>query len=151
MDPNISDERLSEYKEAFGLFDRDSDGAISASELGDVMRSLGETPTNAEIEAIIRELDTDGSGTIDFPEFLTLMTKHSVKDQDTEADLVDAFGVFDSDHNGYISATELRNVMTTLGEKMSDEEVDDMLKEADLDNDGLINYAEFSKVMFHNE
>jgi len=69
------------------------------------------------------------------------------KEGDTEEDLIDAFKVFDKDGNGFISAVELRHVMTSLGEKLSDEEVDEMIKEADTDNDGQINYHEFVKMM----
>jgi len=54
--------------------------------------------------------------------------------------------VFDKDGNGYISAAELRHVMTNLGEKLSDVEVDEMIREADVDGDGQINYEEFVKV-----
>lgn len=48
--------------------------------------------------------------------------------------------VFDKDNNGLISSTELRRVMTNLGEKLTEEEVEDMIKEADMDGDGMINY-----------
>ena len=80
-----------------------------------------------------------GSGTIDFPEFLTMMSK-KMRNSDTEDELKDAFKVFDKDGNGVISAAELRHVMTNLGEKLTDEEVDDMIREADTDGDGMINY-----------
>ena len=50
--------------------------------------------------------------------------------------------VFDRDGNGFISAAELRHVMTNLGEKLTDEEVDEMIREADVDGDGQINYEE---------
>ena len=55
--------------------------------------------------------------------------------------------VFDKDGNGFISAAELRHVMTNLGEKLTDEEVDEMIREADVDGDGQINYEEFVKMM----
>ena len=77
---------------------------------------------------------------------MNLMSKRG-KEGDTEEDLIDAFKVFDKDGNGFISAVELRHVMTSLGEKLSDEEVDEMIKEADTDNDGQINYHEFVKMM----
>lgn len=48
--------------------------------------------------------------------------------------------MFDRNGDGYISAPELRLVMTNLGEKLTDEEVDDMIREADLDGDGVVSY-----------
>ena len=64
-----------------------------------------------------------------------------------EEGLLEAFRVFDKDGNGFISASELRHVMTNLGEKLTDEEVDEMIKEADIDGDGLVNYEEFVTMM----
>nr|CAB3464869.1 unnamed protein product [Digitaria exilis] len=101
-------------------------------------------PTEAELQDMINEVDADGNGTIDFPEFLNLMAR-KMKDTDSEEELKEAFRVFDKDQNGFISAAELRHVMTNLGEKLTDEEVDEMIREADVDGDGQINYEEFVK------
>lgn len=92
------------------------------------------------------QIDADGSGTIDFPEFLTMMAR-KMKDTDSEEEILEAFKVFDKDGNGFISAAELRHIMTNLGEKLTDEEVDEMIREADIDGDGQINYEEFVKMM----
>ena len=89
------------------------------------------------VDAII-SLNT-GNGTIDFPEFLTMMAR-KMKDTDSEEEIKEAFRVFDKDGNGYISAAELRHVMTNLGEKLTDDEVDEMIREADIDGDGQVNY-----------
>ncbi|NXN20916.1 CALM protein, partial [Nycticryphes semicollaris] len=157
--------RSPEFKEAFSLFDKDGDGTITTKELGTVMRSLGQNPTEAELQDMINEVDADGerpplpiplvplslphrssipvptpgNGTIDFPEFLTMMAR-KMKDTDSEEEIREAFRVFDKDGNGYISAAELRHVMTNLGEKLTDEEVDEMIREADIDGDGQVNY-----------
>uniref|UniRef100_A0A8C7TUE1 Calmodulin n=1 Tax=Oncorhynchus mykiss TaxID=8022 RepID=A0A8C7TUE1_ONCMY len=117
----LTEEQIAEFKEAFSLFDKDGDGTITTKELGTVMRSLGQNPTEAELQDMINEVDADGNGTIDFPEFLTMMAR-KMKDTDSEEEIREAFRVFDKDGNGYISAAELRHVMTNLGEKLTDEE-----------------------------
>ena len=89
-----------------------------------------------------------GNGTIDFPEFLTMMAR-KMKDTDSEEEIREAFRVFDKDGNGFISAAELRHVMTNLGEKLTDEEVDEMIREADIDGDGQVNYEGMIVVHLH--
>jgi calmodulin len=76
---------------------------------------------------------------ITFPEFLTLMAR-KCRESETEEELKQAFHVFDKDGNGFICAAELKHVMSNLGEKLADEEVDEMIREGDLDGDGQINY-----------
>lgn len=68
------------------------------------------------------------------------MMARKMKDTDSEEEIREAFRVFDKDGNGFISAAELRHVMTNLGEKLTDEEVDEMIREADIDGDGQVNY-----------
>ncbi|GMJ06659.1 calmodulin 1, TOUCH 1 [Hibiscus trionum] len=146
MAEQLTEEHIAEFKEAFSLFDKDGDGCITTKELGTVMRSLGQNPTEAELRDMINEVDADQNGTIDFPEFLNLMAK-KMKDTDSEEELREAFKVFDKDQNGFISAAELRHVMANLGENLTDEEVDEMIREADTDGDGQVNYEEFVRMM----
>nr|BBB18807.1 calcium indicator protein GeNL(Ca2+)-440 [synthetic construct] len=146
MHDQLTEEQIAEFKEAFSLFDKDGDGTITTRELGTVMRSLGQNPTEAELQDMINEVDADGNGTIYFPEFLTMMAR-KMKDTDSEEEIREAFRVFDKDGNGYISAAQLRHVMTNLGVKLTDEEVDEMIREADIDGDGQVNYEEFEQMM----
>jgi len=92
----------------------------------------------------------DGNGTIDFTEFIEMMPAAAAreKDVDAEDEMLEAFKVFDSDGNGMISSEELRQIMHNLGEKLTTEEVDEMVREADIDGDGQINYEEFVRMMF---
>uniref|UniRef100_A0A7N1A5M2 EF-hand domain-containing protein n=1 Tax=Kalanchoe fedtschenkoi TaxID=63787 RepID=A0A7N1A5M2_KALFE len=142
----LNEEKINEFREAFSLFDKNGDGCITIEELATVIRSLDQNPTEEELQDMITEIDCDGNGTIEFNEFLSLMAK-KIKETDAEDELKDAFKLFDKDENGYISATELRHVMINLGEKLSDEEVEQMIREADLDGDGQVNYEEFVKMM----
>jgi len=143
---NLSEEKIAEFRAAFELFDRDRDGTITTKELGTVMKNLGQNLSETELEEMIKQVDLDGNGTIDFKEFLGLMVR-KMKDTDTEEELLEAFKVFDRDSNGFITSHELRHVMTSLGESLTPEEIEEMIKEADADGDGQINYDEFVKMM----
>jgi hypothetical protein len=101
--------------------------------------------TDEEILDMIHLVDEDGDGTIDFEEFILLM-EMKMNDSDEEQDIIEVFKVFDNDGNGYITAAELRHVMTNLEEKLTDEEIDEMINEADIDGDGQISYNEFVSV-----
>merc|ERR1719262_895341 len=98
------------------------------------------------LDDMLNEVDADGNGTIDFPEFLSLMSR-KMKDTDTEEELIEAFKVFDRDGSGFISAMEMRHVMSNLGEKITDEEIDEMTREADVDAEGNFNYEDFVRMM----
>ncbi|KAL7198471.1 hypothetical protein ACSBR2_020875 [Camellia fascicularis] len=110
------------------------------------MLSVEENPTEAELQDIINEVDADGDGTIDFPDFLNLMIR-KMKLTDPEEELKEVFRFFDKDQNGFISAARLLHVFTNMGERVTDEEVDEIIREADADGDGQINYDDFVKVM----
>lgn len=142
----LSEDQRDELKEAFGIYDINKDGVITTRELGTVLRQLGHNPTEAEILEMIKELDKDSNGTISFNEF-TLLMADKMKNMDTEDDVRDAFRVFDVNGIGLISAQELRHVVTNLGEKLSDEEANEMIRVADADGDGLINYNDFINMM----
>ncbi|XP_041449034.1 neo-calmodulin-like [Drosophila obscura] len=142
MDGNLTPEQIKEIRDAFSVYDRDNTGSITCQELGVVLRSLGQTPTEAELYDMIEEIDADNSGTIEFVEFLQMMAKNYQvlnKDESVKA----AFEVFDRDTDGFISAQEMRYVIASLGEKLTDQEFDEMFREADLDNDGQLSYDEF--------
>ena len=142
----LSEQQISEFKEAFSLFDKDSDGKITTKELGTVMRSLGQNPSESELADMVNEVDLNSDGHIDFPEFLTMMAR-KMKDTDSEAEIAEAFKVFDRNGDGKISVAELKHVLTSIGEKLSDADVDLMMKEADVNNDGEIDIQEFAQLL----
>lgn len=147
MADQLTEQQSASIKEAFSLFDKDGDGYITTGDLGTVMRSLGQNPTQAEVQDMINDVNAAGrSGKIDFPEFLTLMAR-KLKDEDSEEEILEAFRVFDRDGNGFLSTAELRHVMTSIGEKLTEDEINRLIKEADADGDGQINYSEFVNII----
>ncbi|XP_068217963.1 uncharacterized protein [Palaemon carinicauda] len=142
----LTDDLVAEFKEAFMLFDKDEDGMITTAELGVVLRSLGQRPSDKEIKKLVARVETTTDGVIEFNEFLQMMSK-KMKDTSNQDELKEAFMVFDKNKSGYLSSTELRHVMTSLGEKMSEQEVEDMIKDASPNGDGRVNYEEFVNII----
>lgn len=139
---------MSEHKEAFMLFDRRGDGKIESAQLGEVLRSLGLNPTQADVKKALKEVDPNGNKRISFEEFLPIFLSIGQKKpiHSSNEGFVDGLRVFDRDGNGQISAAELRHVLTGLGERMTEEEVDLLLSGME-DQQGQINYEDFVKMV----
>ncbi|XP_034323712.2 LOW QUALITY PROTEIN: uncharacterized protein [Magallana gigas] len=118
------------------------------------MRSLGQNPTESELQEMKQEVDVGGNGTIDFDEFPQMMGK-KMKDTDSKEEMISALKVLNRDNTGLIQVRDLRLLMTNLGEKLTDEKVEENTWEADADWDGLINYqghyTDLLKVISKNE
>lgn len=144
----ISKNQMKEFREAFRLFDKDNDGSITKEELGTVMRSLGQFARVEELQEMLQEIDVDGDGNVSFEEFVDIMSNMTDTVAETSADqeereLRDAFRVFDKHNRGYITASDLRAVLQCLGEDLDEEDIEDMIKEVDVDGDGRIDFYEF--------
>uniref|UniRef100_A0A1I8GL62 Calmodulin n=1 Tax=Macrostomum lignano TaxID=282301 RepID=A0A1I8GL62_9PLAT len=124
---SLTQEQIHEYYEAFCMYDHDGSGTIDTSELAIIM-----------------------TGTIDFPEFVSLMVNHINKPV-TKEEIKSAFMVFDIDNKGYIPSEELRRILTTRGDRMTEEEADEMIAAADLDGDGMIDYEEFASALVDSD
>mmetsp|Transcript_32637 Transcript_32637/g.24103 ORF Transcript_32637/g.24103 Transcript_32637/m.24103 type:complete len:166 (+) Transcript_32637:20-517(+) len=142
----LTEEQKQEIKEAFDLFDTDGSGTIDAKELKVAMRALGFEPKKEEIRKMIADADKNGSGVIDFPEFLDMMTV-KMAERDPREEMLKAFRLFDDDETGKISFKNLKRVAKELGENMTDEEIQEMIDEADRDGDGEISEEEFMRIM----
>ena len=144
--PELDEEQILEFKEAFKLFDKDGGGSIDVDELGDAMRALGQDPDPEELQAMVDEVDEDGSGEIEFDEFLILMTKQMVA-TDPNIDMEKAFDIWDDDHDGRISVDQIKYVLKRLPEKPTKKEIDELLDIADTDRDGMVNLTDVFRMV----
>ncbi|GLD75506.1 troponin C type 1a (slow) isoform X1, partial [Lates japonicus] len=146
----LTDEQKNEFKAAFDIFVQDAeDGCISTKELGKVMRMLGQNPTPEELQEMIDEVDEDGSGTVDFDEFLVMMVRCMKDDSKgkSEEELAELFRMFDKNADGYIDLDELKTMLESTGEAITEDDIEELMKDGDKNNDGKIDYDEFLEFM----
>lgn len=125
------------------MIDTDNSGTITFEELKAGLKRVGSELMESEIKSLMDAADIDNSGTIDYGEFLAA-TLH-INKMEREENLVVAFSYFDKDGSGYITIDELQQACTEFG--LCDTPLDDMIKEIDLDNDGKIDFSEFTAMM----
>lgn len=156
----LPERSVRDLSEDFKMFDLNGDGKISRVELGTVLRSLGESWTDADVEQMIQDADANGDGEIDLQEFITLnadtagtetaSVSSQLGDQQScvEEALQSAFDVFDSDKDGFISASELHRVLSCLGDDhISIDDCRYMISCVDVDDNQLVDFKEFRTLM----
>ncbi|THH04890.1 hypothetical protein EW145_g5197 [Phellinidium pouzarii] len=144
--PELSDEQKQEIKEAFDLFDTDKDRCLDYHELKVAMRALGFDLKKAEVLKILRDHDKNGHNYMEYEDFAKIMSE-KILARDPLDEIKRAFQLFDDDSTGKISLRNLRRVARDLGDKLDDEELQAMIDEFDLDQDGEINEQEFIAIM----
>ena len=142
----LSEEQLTEIKQVFDRFDQEETGQISSKDFGNILRSFGIDVLDRDLTDLLEEINRDNGGKISFSSFLEILISR-LDNLEFEKMIISAFEVFDSTKRGIISASELRYLMTHLGERLSEEEVNEMIREADVDGTGQIDYRSFVKRM----
>ncbi|KAG1962539.1 calcium-binding protein 2 isoform X2 [Pimephales promelas] len=147
QDRELRPEEIEELREAFKEFDRNK-GYINCRDLGECMRTMGYMPTEMELIELSQQIS---GGKIDFEDFVELMGPKMLAetaDMIGVKELRDAFKEFDSNGDGQISVTELREAMKKLmGEQLKPSDIDAILRDADLNGDGLVDFEEFVRMM----
>ncbi|KAI1817931.1 myosin regulatory light chain cdc4 [Poronia punctata] len=134
------------YKEAFSLFDKRGNGLVTVDSLGDLLRACGQNPTLTEI----RDLERNVGGEFDFETFSKILNRPGgFRDPGEPEEYCRGFQVFDKDMTGFIGVGQLKYILTNLGEKMSDEEVEELLKSIDTSS-GQVNYTDLVRTILAN-
>ena len=144
--PGLNTDEIDEIKEAFDIFDIDKSGAISVSELLKSMGTLGFDTKNPAIYHMIKDMDDNGNGVIEFDEFLDMMTAR-ISDVNPKEDLERVFKLFDDDRTQEITVENLKRVAKELGEDIHEEELREIVQRADLDGDGKLTFEDFYQVI----
>lgn len=170
----LTKEQVQMLRKAFDMFDREKRGCIHTNMVSTILRTLGQSFEEKELQALIKEIDADGkltwwpyetepqvstsinslkivlgSGEVEFDEFLTLTAKFLVE-EDTEAmqeELREAFRMYDKEGNGYIPTSALREILRALDDKLTNDELDEMIAEIDTDGSGTVDFDEFMEMM----
>jgi Ca2+-binding EF-hand superfamily protein len=143
IDEELDDAAVARFRRSFDLFDADGDGTISATELRNVLRSLGRAPTQEQLDQILKVFDADGSGRLEFEEFVTLIRTELSHTDRNDVVIDAAWRAIDANKSGFVSPAELRRVMSNLVSYVSDAEIAAMVTVADAEGDGQLSLAEF--------
>ncbi|XP_048375112.1 calmodulin-like protein 6 [Sphaerodactylus townsendi] len=147
MTETLTPEQITEYKGIFEMFDEEGNGLVKTDELERLMSLIGINPTKRELSTMAKDADKDGKGTFNCDAFLVLMGIYHEKAKNQDEELRAAFKVFDKEHKGYIEWDTLKYVLMNAGEPLNEQEAELMMKEADKDGDGTIDYEEFVAMM----
>jgi len=142
----LSHEQHEEIKEAFDLFDVDHSGSIDYRELKAAMKALGVKVDKAELRKMITDVDADGSGSVELPEFITMMTA-KMSDSDSREEIEKVFYMFDTDKKGKIEFKDFKRICKELGENMTEDQMASMFEHADGGSKGFVSFDDFFKLM----
>ena len=123
-------------------------GHILVSELGTLIRSLGEAPSEAKLREVEAKLKKEDGGVVTFDEFMVALNKVSSEcPKYTVKDIENALAEFDTENTGLIAAAELKRILTTMGEKLTEAEFDEVFKDVQSTADGMVKYSEVAKML----
>lgn len=141
--------QIGEFKEAFSFIDQNADGLIDRNDLQEILTSMGRAPTESELDSMLADLP-EGVPGLNFTLFLAMMGDR-MQGTDSAGDLLQSFEILDEKRTGSISVDLLREYLTTMGDRLSEEEFDLMLRGVELDANGQLNYGHFVRTLTHAE
>jgi len=148
---SLPKEQVEMLQTCFNSFDQDKKGYITPDIVASMMDMMGFKFSTKELNNLIKEIDEDGSGQIEFEEFIVLCSRFMEEEPEDNAvvikELKEIFNLYDKDDVGYMTCDCLRGILAELDPDLEDEDLDDIIDEVDEDGSGTIDFDEFTKMM----
>ncbi|KAL0225049.1 hypothetical protein RCL1_002961 [Eukaryota sp. TZLM3-RCL] len=141
---HFSSEQSQELQEAFALFDKDKTGRLRPDDVLTVLRSMGAGVTESEVLKMCAEKNPDSTVSI---EELAGMLHVALSNSNFDREIEKAFAALDVENSGFVPAQEIRTILTTVGEKLSNEEVDELFLYSDIENNTMVNLELFKRMV----
>jgi len=145
----LEEEQVKALKRTFDQFDKDKAGAISVGTVNTILKMMGMHVSSVALEEIIEEIDEDGSGELEFAEFVQLAAKFLIEEDEEEMkyELKEAFRLYDKQGNGYITTGTLKEILREIDATLNEYNLDQIVDEVDEDGSGTIDFDEFMAMM----
>ncbi|KAK8728569.1 hypothetical protein OTU49_009021 [Cherax quadricarinatus] len=146
---SLDEEQIGALQKAFDSFDTDNKGYITPETVGVILRMMGVKISEKNLQEVIAETDEDGSGELEFEEFVELAAKFLIEEDEEalKAELKEAFRVYDKEGNGYITTDVLREILRELDNRLTEADLDGIIEEVDEDGSGTLDFDEFMEMM----
>jgi len=138
----FNQQQIQEFKEAFKMIDQDQDGFIDADDLKEIFTSLGADPN----DDFVNEMIAEAPGAINFTMFLTLFGQN-MNSTDPLETLEQAFSIFDETGSGKIKKSDLEFLLKNIGDRYTQQQVNDLFRDCDIDADGYFDYRQLAHIM----
>ena len=142
----LSEDQMDELREAFGLFDSDNKGALDARELKAAIRAMGFDVKKDQVRKMMQDIGREPNQLISQPDFFEIM-RDKMQEKGSREEIMKIFQLFDEEHTGRITLRNLKRIALEIGDPATEEELREMIAEADRDGDGALNFDEFYRVM----
>merc|ERR1712216_41677 len=151
MEEPFGEDDKAAFQKEFKLFDKTRSGTIPVGDMMTVLRGTGNNLSEEDFNALMAEADKDSTGSINFEQYLDIqgmLRKHAEHEvEETQQVIWAAFQACDLDGSGYITKEELGQALADGGDATDENSLNEMMKEADTDGDGKVNYVEFTRMM----
>ena len=142
----LSDDQMDELREAFGLFDSANKGALDARELKAAIRAMGFGVKKEHVRKMMQDIGREPSQLISQTDFFEIM-REKMQEKGSKEEIMKIFQLFDDEHTGRITLRNLKRIAMEIGDPATEDELREMISEADRDGDGALNFDEFYRVM----